>query len=412
MKELTILMPCLNEARTLPQCIARAGKLLADHAIDGEILVSDNGSTDGSQDIARGLGARVVECPVPGYGAALQLGIERAEGRFVLMGDSDDSYHFDEAFALLGRMREGYDVCLGTRLKGGIMPGAMPFLNRRIGNPLLTAIGRTLFKISLSDFHCGMRAFRRDRILGLNLVTTGMEWASEMIIKSQLAGLRMTEVPITLYRDGRSRPPHLKRWRDGWRHLRFMLLHSPEWLFMIPGLFMLVTGLSGEFILTRGALRLGTVVLDVHSLLVMAFVVLLGVQTIFTGIFAKLYSHVNGILPYDETFEKKVKKLTLEKLLALALILGLTGICGFFWTLWEWYKSGFAHLDYRVTMRILIPSLTMIALSVQAMFNGFMLSILFLETKGADRHAPHPAPLPAGDEDGLIRRDSRRERAG
>lgn len=382
MKELTVLMPCLNEAETLAQCIKRAKLLLDNNKIDGEILISDNGSTDGSQKIARCLEARVVECPTRGYGAALQFGIENAEGELVLMGDSDDSYHFDETMSMIEKLRKGVDVCMGTRLKGRIMPDAMPLLNRYLGNPVLTAIGRILFKIDLSDFHCGMRAFRKDKILGLNLVTTGMEWASEMIIKANLAGLKMTEVPITLYKDGRHRRPHLRPWRDGWRHLRFMLLHSPTWLFTIPGILMMSIGTLGEVILSQGVIKFRDITLDVHTLLVTAFFVILGVQIVFTGLFARLYSCLYGILPYDAKFEKVIRKLTLEKLLIVSLILGTIGLSGFFYTFWTWYKVNFSGLNYQVTMRQLIPSLTMMAVSVQGIFNGFMLSILFMKTNG------------------------------
>lgn len=300
MNDVTILMPCLNEAETLGICIERAKKLLTDNHIDGEVLVSDNGSTDGSQDIARASGARVVNCPVRGYGAALQFGVESAMGKYILMGDSDDSYHFDEAWPMIQMLQKGYDVCMGTRLRGTIMKDAMPPLNRYVGNPVLSAVGKLLFKTSLSDFHCGLRAFRKEKLLLLDLSTTGMEWASEMVVKARLAGLKMTEVPVTLYRDGRSRPPHLRRWRDGWRHLRFMLLHAPTWLFTFPGLAMVTVGILGQLLLYRGMVQVGTAKLDVHSMLVMSFLSVLGAQAVFTGLFARLYSSLHGILPYDE----------------------------------------------------------------------------------------------------------------
>jgi glycosyltransferase involved in cell wall biosynthesis len=381
MKELTILLPCLNEAETLAACIQRAQKLLRDYAIDGEVLVSDNGSTDGSPIIAEKMGARVIHCGIRGYGATLQFGIEHANGEFVLMGDSDDSYHFDEAYPMIEALRNNVDICMGSRLRGHIMPGAMPLLNRRVGNPVLTAIGKILFKTDLSDFHCGMRAFRRDKILALNLVTTGMEWASEMIAKACLAGLKTTEVPINLYKDGRSRPPHLKRWRDAWRHARFMLLHSPKWLFVIPGLTMILTGLLGELILLPGMFTINSVNFDVHSLLVMAFLVIIGTQTTFTGIFAAVYGYTAGILPHRDTTERLIKYFTLEKLLVACLLMGCCGVGGFAYTLWQWYSVNFSSLDYQVTMRQLIPSLTIIAIAVQGAFNGCMLSILFLKTK-------------------------------
>ncbi len=269
-------MPCLNESETLRVCIERAKKLLVDDKITGEILVSDNGSTDGSQDIALAQGARVLNCPIRGYAATLQFGIENAEGQFILMGDSDDSYHFDEAMPMLEALKNGYDVCMGTRLKGKIMRNAMPKLNRYLGSPVLSAIGKVLFKTDLSDFHCGMRAFRRDKLLTLQLATTGMEWASEMVVKAKLAGFKITEIPVTLYKDGRSRPPHLRRWRDGWRHLRFMMLYSPDWLFTIPGLIMSLIGILGQMILYKSMVRVGSVKLDVHTMLVMSFMSVLG----------------------------------------------------------------------------------------------------------------------------------------
>jgi glycosyltransferase involved in cell wall biosynthesis len=383
--ELTILMPCLNEAKTIATCINRAKKLLEENRIHGEILVSDNGSTDNSQEIAAGLGARVINCPVKGYGAALQFGIEKARGRYILMADSDDSYHFDEAIPMIENLRRGYEVCMGTRLKGRIMPDAMPWLNRYIGNPVLTTVGRIFFDIPLTDFQCGMRAFRKDSILGLNLITTGMEWATEMIVKAKLGGLKITEVPITLYKDGRDRKPHLRPWRDGWRHLRFMLLHTPRWLFFIPGSLMMVTGFAGKIILLPGMFRIGKVNFDVHSMLVMTFLLILGVQVTFTGIFATLYGHITGILPYNERFNKTLRKLTLEKLLIACLLLGIAGSGGFLYTFWDWYRVGFSELNYQVTLRKLIPSLTLITVSVQGMFNGFMLSLLFMKIKDHGR---------------------------
>lgn len=381
--ELTILMPCLNEAETLRVCIERAFKLLQESGIAGEVLISDNGSDDGSQQIAAELGARVVNCPVRGYGAALQYGIESARGKFVLMGDSDDSYHFDEAFPLIEKLRQGYDVCMGTRLKGKIMPGAMPTLNRYLGNPVLSGIGKLLFGLKISDFHCGMRGFNRENIINLDLVTTGMEWASEMVIKAWLVGLSFAEVPITLYKDGRSRPPHLRRWRDGWRHLRYMLLHSPTWLFVIPGLFLMSFGLLGQAALVRGMMSVGHVRLDVHTMLVCSFLVILGMQAAFFGVFARIYSSLYGILPYDERLDRRMKKFTLEKLLVACLVMGSAGLLGFMYVVYGWYQSGFSELNYQITMRLLIPSLMLIALSVQGIFNGFMLSILFLKTRGS-----------------------------
>lgn len=378
--KLTVLMPCLNEASTLPICVQRAKELLEKYKIDGEVLISDNGSTDGSREIAAKLGARVVNCPTRGYGAALQFGIERAKGEYIIMGDSDDSYHFEEAYPMLQKLEQGYDVCMGTRLKGKIMWNAMPKLNRYLGNPVLSAVGKILFKTDLSDFHCGMRAFRKDKLLELNLATTGMEWASEMVVKAKLAGFKMTEVPVTLYKDGRSRPPHLRRWRDGWRHLRFMLMHSPTWLFTIPGLAMVTTGILGQLLLYKGMVQVGIAKLDVHTMLVMSFLSVLGAQVVFTGLFVRLYSSLHGILPYDDKFEKNIRRFTLEKLLITASVLGALGFAGVVHTIWGWYKVNFSELNYQVTMRQLIPSLTLIAFAVQGIFNGFMLSILFLKT--------------------------------
>lgn len=382
--KLSIVMPCLNEAQTLSACILSARDLLEKYRIDGEILVSDNGSTDGSQEIAAQLGARVVNCPTRGYGAALQYGIAQARGEFIIMGDSDDSYHFNEAYPMLQKLEEGYDVCMGTRMKGKIMPGAMPTLNRLLGNPVLTFIGRLFFDIETSDFHCGMRGFRRDKVLAIGLVTTGMEWASEMVIKSRLMGLKMTEVPITLYKDGRNRPPHLRRWRDGWRHLRFMLLHAPNWLFIYPGIAIVTTAFVLGVLLINGPVRIGPANLDVHSLLTMAFMAIVGIQVIYAGLFANLYAHLIGILPTSSAFIERLKKFSLEKLLLVFLAIGLAGLGIFAVNLWEWYASGFAALKTEVTMRQVVPALTLVTIAVQGFFNCFMFSLLFLKTRGQD----------------------------
>lgn len=374
-------MPCLNEVLTLPICISRAKKLLDDYAIDGEILISDNGSTDGSQELAEKLGARVVHCPVRGYGAALQNGIEQAKGEYIIMGDSDDSYHFDEAYPMLQKLEEGYDVCMGTRLKGKIMPGAMPTLNRLLGNPVLTFIGKLFFKINTTDFHCGMRAFKRDKLLGIGLVTTGMEWASEQVIKSKVGGLKMTEVPITLHKDGRDRPPHLRRWRDGWRHLRFMLLHAPNWLFIYPGTLLFLSAFFLGMMLLSGPVHIGSANLDVHSLVTMSFLAILGIQTIFAGLFVNLYAHVVGILPSTSQFTERLKRFSLERFLIFFVLLGITGLALFIASFMGWYSAGFSDLDTRVTMRHVIPALTLLTISGQGIFNCFMFSVLFLKTK-------------------------------
>jgi hypothetical protein len=306
---------------------------------------------------------------------------------------------------MIEKLREGFDVCMGTRLKGQIMPGAMSPLNRYLGNPVLTTIGQRFFRIPTSDFHCGMRAFRTDCIRGINLVTTGMEWASEMVIKSKLQGLRMTEVPITLYRDGRDRLPHLRRWRDGWRHLRFMLMHSPHWLFIFPGMLLAASGMLGEMKLMNGIIQIGSAMLDVQTMIVLSFMLISGVQMLFTGLMADIYSHTSGVFPYTGKYLKSIKGLTLEKLLLLAILVGGVGGAGFGGVLWEWYKTGFGALDFEMTMRQLIPSMALITISGQCIFNGFMLSVLLMPTKSsfnlygstAIEHHPLSHAAPAAD---------------
>jgi glycosyltransferase involved in cell wall biosynthesis len=380
--ELTILIPCLNEAETLDLCILRAKQLLEGNRIDGEILISDNGSTDGSQEIAKKNGVRVVDCPVKGYGSALQFGIERAQGQYILIWDADNSYHFDEAIPMIQKLREGYDVCMGTRLKGTIMPNAMPFLNRYLGNPALSRIGKILFSTKLSDYNCGMRAFKRDLTLEIGIRAIGMEWCSEQIIKSTFAGAKITEVPIVLYKDGRSRPPHMRPWRDGWRNLKFMLLHAPTWLFIVPSITLILTAVVFGGFLVAGPVKIGKANLDIHTLLLMYGIIVLGTQALFAGLFVNLYGHLNGILPVSNTYIQITKILSLEKLLTISLILGLAGFSIFGYHTLQWIKDDFPDLEVRVMMRQFIPALTMMTLSGQCIFNGFMLSTLFINIKG------------------------------
>jgi len=313
--QLTILMPCLNEAETLATCIQKA-HIGAEAAgiTDYEVLIADNGSTDGSQEIARMCGGRVVDVPVRGYGAALKAGIKAAHGEYVIMGDSDDSYDFSQIAPFIKQLDNGYSLVMGSRFKGEIMPGAMPFLHQYLGNPVLTFIGNLFFNCGLSDFHCGMRAFRREAILDLHLQTDGMEYASEMVICTTLADLKRTEVPITLYPDGRSRPPHLRTWVDGWRHLRFMLLYSPRWLFLYPGLLMMLVGGVISAALVTGPVEVRSVVLDVHTLLAGVTILIVGVQLVLLSVFTRAYATIIGILPGKPQLERFIEQFLFTQL--------------------------------------------------------------------------------------------------
>src|ERR1700678_1411823 len=322
----TILMPCLNEAETLAFCVRQAVTALRDNNVAGEVVVADNGSTDGSQKIATDEGARVVNVPTRGYGAALIAGIEAARGKYILMADADASYHFEHLPRFLPHLDEGYDLVMGNRFAGSIEPGAMPPLHRYLGNPALSAIGQIFFKIPVRDFHCGLRAFRRNSILALNLRTTGMEFASEMVVKSSLAGLRMTEVPTTLSPDGRSRPPHLRSWRDGWRHLRFLLLYSPRWLFFYPGVLTLIAGLVASAWLLPAARVVFGVTFGIHTLFYASLGVVVGFHSALFYVFARLYGMREGLAPPDERFLRMTRMLTLEAGLLVGLALLALGL--------------------------------------------------------------------------------------
>lgn len=374
--ELTILMPCLNEAETLATCIDKAQAFLARSGIVGEVLIADNGSTDGSQDIARAHGARVEPIPARGYGAALIGGIRAAKGRYVIMGDSDDSYDFSALEGFVAKLRDGWQLVMGNRFKGRIKPGAMPPLHRYLGNPVLTGIGRLFFRSPSGDFHCGLRGFDRQAILGLDLQTSGMEFASEMVIKATIRGLRITEVPTTLSPDGRSRPPHLRSWRDGWRHLRFLLLFSPRWLFLYPGFTLFVVGVLGMAWLLPAPRTVGGITLDIHTLLYAALAVNLGFEAILFWAFAKVYGMREGIVPPDPWFHRVIHLATLERGLILGGLLLLFGLGLTITAVAQWDTGNFGGMVPSQAMRLVIPASTAILLAFQTAYGAFFLNVL------------------------------------
>lgn len=379
--EVTVLMPCLDEAETLGTCISKAMASLAGLGVHGEVLIADNGSTDGSQEIARSLGARVVNVERKGYGNALMRGIATAHGKYIIMGDSDDSYDFTNLGPFVEKLRAGYDLVMGNRFLGGIQPGAMPPLHRYLGNPVLTTIGRLFFKSPSGDFHCGLRGFRREAILNLDLRTTGMEFASEMVVKSSLHGLRIAEVPTTLQPDGRSRPPHLRSWSDGWRHLRFLLLYSPRWLFLYPGLLLVALGLVAGALLLRGPVFIGNIGFDAQTLLYAAAAVILGFQAVAFGLFTKVFAISEGLLPEDPKLRISSIKVNLERGLILGVALILTGLVCSVYSIWTWKRSHFGILNPVQTLRIIIPAITALIIGVQIVFSSFFLSVLGLRRR-------------------------------
>jgi len=378
--ELTILMPCLNEAETIEVCVRKAMGFLSRSGVDGEVLIADNGSTDGSQAMAEALGARVVAVPEKGYGAALIGGIAAAHGRYVIMGDADDSYDFENLDGMVAHLRDGAELVMGNRFKGGIAPGAMPPLHRYLGNPVLSFIGRLFFSIPVGDFHCGLRGFSREAILGLRLQSPGMEFASEMVVKAAFHGLRMAEVPTVLSPDGRSRPPHLKTWRDGWRHLKFLLLHSPTWLFVYPGLALILLGMVGAGLLSRGSVHIGRVELDIHTMIVSCFAVMIGAQLVSFGALARRYAMVEGFVPGPAKFQGLILGMTLEPLLRVAGVILLAGVIGCVWAVGSWANSGFGPILYYSVLRVLVPSLTAVAVAVQLAATAFLTSLLTIRS--------------------------------
>ena len=384
--QLTILMPCLNEAETLARCIVKAKLGLQRAGVRGEILIADNGSTDGSQAIAEKAGVRVVQVKEKGYGNALRGGIEAALGEWILMGDADDSYDFSEADRFAEKFKNGDELVMGCRLPvggGTIMPGAMPWKNRWIGNPVLTTIGRVFFKCPAHDFHSGLRGFTKTAYYQMELQTTGMEFASEMAIKGTLKKLKISEVPITLHKDGRSRPPHLKPWRDGWRHLRFMLLFSPRWLFLIPGLLLSALGFVFAAALSLHDLKIGGIVLNVGTLVIACMTVIVGFQLVAFAFFTKVFAIAEGLLPDDPKLSRVFKTFTLEKGLVLGLLVLLGGIVLLARSVWIWQQQNFGMLpSTEENLRRLIPAATLVVLGIQTIFSSFFMSALGLKTAG------------------------------
>jgi glycosyltransferase involved in cell wall biosynthesis len=387
--ELSIVMPCLNEAETLATCIGKAQRALAQHGIEGEVIVADNGSSDGSREIAARLGARVVPVGERGYGAALQGGIAAARGRYVLMGDADDSYDFGALWPFVEKLREGYDLVMGNRFQGGILPGAMPPLHRYVGNPMLSAVGRLLFRSPCGDFHCGLRAFRKDANGRLELQTTGMEFASEMVVKATLLGQRIAEVATTLSPDGRSRRPHLRSWRDGFRHLRFLLLYSPRWLFLYPGVALMAVGLLAMLWILPGPRRVGAVAFDVNTLLYAAGAVFAGFQSVVFAVFTKIYAVNEGLLPEDRRLNALFRFVKLETGLAAGGLLVIAGLAATLWALGDWGERSFGELDPRATLRIVVPAVLALTLGVQVVLSSFFLSVLGMRRR---RGPPGGAP--------------------
>lgn len=377
--ELSIVMPCLNEAETIAACVEKGLGFLQREGVVGEVVVADNGSTDGSLRIARQLGARVVDVPTRGYGAALIAGISAARGCFVIMGDADDSYDFNALEPFLKKLRDGADLVMGNRFKGGIEPGAMPPLHRYLGNPVLSFIGRLFFNIDFGDFHCGLRGFSREAILRLKLRTTGMEFASEMVVRAALAGLKLAEVPTTLSKDGRSRQPHLRTWRDGWRHLRFLLLYSPRWLFLYPGLAMIFIGAVTMGILLFGPVRIGGLGLDIRTMLVASASCIVGVQSVCFAVIARTYATARGLVPPSPQYKRFLEYFTLERAVMTGGLVFLLGLAGLVSAVVAWGEVGFGDLDYSKLLRLVTISVTAIGIGVQLMLSGFLAGLLAIE---------------------------------
>ncbi len=379
--EVSVVMPCLNEARTVGTCVAKARAALERLGVRGEIVVADNGSTDGSQEIAEQAGARVAPAQQRGYGSALQAGIASARGRYIIMGDADDSYDFSDLGPFIERLRAGDDLVMGNRFRGGIRPGAMPWLHRYVGNPVLTGILNLFFKSPIRDAHCGLRGFRKDAYERLRLTTPGMEFASEMVVKACLQRQRISEVPIVLYPDGRDRPPHLRSFRDGWRHLRFLLLMCPLWLFRLPAVLLMGLGVGLMALLTPGPLPVGGVVLDVHTMLLGALCAVLGHQALWLWTFAQIHGWQSGLLPADGFLARLVIQFKLERGLILGAIFFLIGLLFNGWLVREWLDRGMGPLEVQTTLRVALWGFTLMVAGMQTVFGSFFLGLLAMTRK-------------------------------
>jgi glycosyltransferase involved in cell wall biosynthesis len=376
--ELTVLMPCLNEGETVATCIAKARAFLERSGVDGEVLIADNGSSDGSPALAERAGARVIREQRPGYGSALRAGIAAARGRYVVMGDADDSYDFTALDPFLAALRDGADLVMGNRFRGGIAPQAMPPLHRYLGNPVLSGIGRLFFRSPIGDFHCGLRGFRTDAVRGLGLATEGMEFASEMVVRATVDGLRIAEVPATLSPDGRSRPPHLRSFRDGWRHLRFLLLLSPRWLFLYPGALLMLTGLASMLWLLPGPRVVAGIGLDVNTLVYSVAAIVCGFQAVTFAIFAKVFAINARLLPPDARIRRLTSLVNVEVGMAAGLLLLLGGVAGGAYALGLWSLASYGALNPEITLRIVAPSATAMIVGLQLIFSSFFLGVLGL----------------------------------
>ena len=375
--EVTVVMPCLNEEKTVAVCIRKALDSMARMGVSGEVVIADNGSTDASREVARAEGARVVEVAAKGYGAALRGGIEAAEGTYIIMGDSDDSYDFANLEPFITQLRAGHDLVMGNRFLGGIQPGAMPPLHRYLGNPVLSFIGRLLFRTPIRDFHCGLRGFSKAAFEKMDLRTTGMEFASEIVVKASLNGMRITEVPTTLKPDGRDRPPHLRSWHDGWRHLRFLLIFCPRWLFLYPGFAMLAAGLTlALFVLATGAQR-------ANSLLFAMALIAIGFQSVSFSLIVRRFAEKEGLLPAKKSFDRLLGMLTLERGVALGTFTFFLGLVGFACATVYWGRTGFGTFPRVLTQTVVVPSAFALVMGVQVVLNSFVLSIISLEHIGS-----------------------------